>query len=99
MVLGIAWLLCLGFALEVDGHDPAGDSVASRRLSPAATRQRRLRPMATAIDIGRSGEAPIFLAQLGRRLHCASCPRPYHTRFGIGYDLPGRRRDGRGEPD
>src|SRR6516164_1625641 len=101
MVLGIARLLCPGFALEVDGDDPAGDSVASRRLSAPAAGRRRLRPTLAATDNGGSGKAPLFLAQPGCRLHCIGCSRPYHTRHlrTGGLNPLERRRDGRGEPN
>src|SRR6516165_5555116 len=100
MVLGIARLLRFGFALEVDGHDSASDPVVARRLSSPAVRWCRLRPALAAIEIGRGGKTPLFLAQLGCRLHCIGCSRPYHTHhLGTGLNPLDRRSDGRGEPD
>ena len=100
MVLGITRLLCLGFALEVDGHDPASDSVVARRLSTPAARRRRLWSALAAIDIGGGGKAPLFLAQLSRRLHFVGCARSCDTsRLEIGRNPLERRRDGRGELD
>src|SRR6516165_2220155 len=100
MVLGIARLLCPSFALEVDGDDPAGDSVASRRLSAPAARRRRLRPTLAATDNGGSGKTPLFLAQLGYRLHFVGCARSCGaSRLEIGCNPLERRRDGRGEPN
>src|SRR6516162_8994416 len=100
MVLGIARLLCRGFALEVDGHDPASDSVAARRLSSPAVRRCRLQSALAAIEIGGSGKAPLFFAQLGRRLYFVGCARSFDaSRREIGGNPLERRRDGRGELD